>query len=196
MGRPKYQDGDTKARARIEGAFWALLAEDSYDKITVSTIVKRAKVNRNTFYYHFEDIRDLALQAVSETFLDPRFATVVMSQLGMNNEVAQILDDVPDIAERLGKITLIAGSHSPTELKNILKEQIRSIWYAVFQIDYDALEERDRLAIEYVLGGILSLLAYKADVNPAMSFSDVSAAGIDRQAATLLRQMSAQQHRA
>lgn len=120
MGRPKYQDGDTKARACIEGAFWALLAEGPYDKITVSTIVKRAKVNRNTFYYHFEDIRDLALQAVSETFLDPRFATVVMSQLGTDNEVAQILGDVPDIAERLSKITLIAGSHSPTELKNIL----------------------------------------------------------------------------
>lgn len=75
-------------------------------------------------------------------------------------------------------------------------EPSRSIWCAVFQIDYDALEERDRLAIEYMLGGILSLLAYKADVNPAMSFSDVSAAGIDRQAAILLKQMSAQQHRA
>lgn len=32
-----------------------------YDKITISNIVKNCNINRNTFYYHFSDIRELIL---------------------------------------------------------------------------------------------------------------------------------------
>jgi AcrR family transcriptional regulator len=33
----------------------------SYDKITISDIVKNCGINRNTFYYHFADIKELIL---------------------------------------------------------------------------------------------------------------------------------------
>lgn len=41
-------------------AFWALLGEKPYNKITVQDIVDRCEVNRNTFYYHFQDIPSMA----------------------------------------------------------------------------------------------------------------------------------------
>ncbi|MGN0350643.1 MAG: TetR/AcrR family transcriptional regulator C-terminal domain-containing protein [Roseburia sp.] len=43
-------------QAAIKDAFWQLLEEKPYNKITVKDIVERCQVNRNTFYYHFHDI--------------------------------------------------------------------------------------------------------------------------------------------
>ena len=43
----------------IAEAFWQLLEEKPYSKITVKNIVERCEINRNTFYYHFHDIPDL-----------------------------------------------------------------------------------------------------------------------------------------
>ncbi len=40
----------------LSNAFLALLEEKPYNKITVNNIVDRCHVNRNTFYYHFQDI--------------------------------------------------------------------------------------------------------------------------------------------
>lgn len=37
-------------------AFEKLMAEKPYPDITISEIVNRAEVNRNTFYYHFKDL--------------------------------------------------------------------------------------------------------------------------------------------
>lgn len=46
-------------RKAIMEAFIRLLNERSYDKIKVKDIVEECGINRNTFYYHFEDIRAL-----------------------------------------------------------------------------------------------------------------------------------------
>lgn len=39
--------------------FMELLKEKSFDKITVKEIIEGAEINRNTFYYHYQDIYDL-----------------------------------------------------------------------------------------------------------------------------------------
>ena len=48
----------------LTDAFWQLLGEKVYKKITVKDIVDLCQVNRNTFYYHFEGIPSLLEQAV------------------------------------------------------------------------------------------------------------------------------------
>ena len=48
-----------RTKAAIIEAFWQLLEEKSYSKITVKDIVGRCQINRNTFYYHFYDIPEL-----------------------------------------------------------------------------------------------------------------------------------------
>lgn len=52
----------------INNAFWALLEEKPYNKITISDIVKKCNVGRNTFYYHFKDIHDLEKYSVNEWY--------------------------------------------------------------------------------------------------------------------------------
>lgn len=48
-----------RTKDAIIDAFWLLLEEKPYSKITVKDIVDRCQINRNTFYYHFHDIPDL-----------------------------------------------------------------------------------------------------------------------------------------
>ena len=49
-----------RTKHAIVATFWQLLEEKTYNKITVQDIVDRCHVNRNTFYYHFQDIPSLA----------------------------------------------------------------------------------------------------------------------------------------
>ncbi len=50
-------------KTAIKEAFMTLLNKKPFDKITVKEIVEECGINRNTFYYHYEDIYDL-LQSV------------------------------------------------------------------------------------------------------------------------------------
>ena len=50
----------------LSETFWQLLEEMPYSRITVKEIVDRCHVNRNTFYYHFQDIPALAEATMQE----------------------------------------------------------------------------------------------------------------------------------
>lgn len=50
---------ETNARQRIINAYLDSLRTKKYDRITVSSVIRKANVNRSTFYRHFLDIYDL-----------------------------------------------------------------------------------------------------------------------------------------
>jgi len=52
----------------ITEAFMKLLAVRSFNKMTVSAIVRKAGISRSTFYLHFQDIIDLLDQMTSQIF--------------------------------------------------------------------------------------------------------------------------------
>ena len=51
----------------IQKAFIKLLNERPMNQITVRTIVDECGINRNSFYYHFRDISDLAIELIEST---------------------------------------------------------------------------------------------------------------------------------
>ena len=52
----------------LYGAFFKLLADRPYKKITVSDVTQECGINRMTFYYHFKDLNDLVERAFEERF--------------------------------------------------------------------------------------------------------------------------------
>ena len=48
-----------RTQAIIMQAFMDLLARKSVDKITVKDVIEEADINRNTFYYYYENIPSL-----------------------------------------------------------------------------------------------------------------------------------------
>lgn len=63
MARPKKSERDEMATVKIENAFWALLETERYSALTVLRVSQEAGINRNSFYYHYRDINDLAYKA-------------------------------------------------------------------------------------------------------------------------------------
>lgn len=55
----KYAITSLNTKKTLANSLKKLMKTKSLSKITVSEIIKDCKVNRNTFYYHFEDIYDL-----------------------------------------------------------------------------------------------------------------------------------------
>jgi len=55
-----------RTKKAIIDVFWQLLEEKPYSKITVQSIVEHCQVNRNTFYYHFQDIPTLVECSIQE----------------------------------------------------------------------------------------------------------------------------------
>ena len=56
MPRPRRDSEVLPAKDRLENAFWELLSEREYNKITVTDIVRTADVNSNSFYDHFSGL--------------------------------------------------------------------------------------------------------------------------------------------
>lgn len=55
-----------RTKSIIMDAFWQLLEEKPYNKISVKDIVDRCDLNRNTFYYHFHDIPELLESSIQK----------------------------------------------------------------------------------------------------------------------------------
>ncbi len=57
-----------KTKSAIRDAFFDLVEEKGFEKVTVQMIADRAFIGKTTFYYHYEDKYDLA-QKISEEFI-------------------------------------------------------------------------------------------------------------------------------
>ena len=62
--------GVIQTKKMIKDTFWEILEEKPYNKITVQDIVNRCHVNRNTYYYHFQDIPTLMTDSIEDWMMD------------------------------------------------------------------------------------------------------------------------------
>ncbi len=92
-------------RAAIINAFWQLLDEKPYNKITVKNIVERCQVNRNTFYYHFHDIPELL-----ETMIKERADAIIHTHYKLGSPLDCILPLIQYSTERKNAILHIYHS--------------------------------------------------------------------------------------
>ena len=65
MEKKEYRSA-IRSRKLIRQAFYEILKEKSFEKITVTDIVKRAEVNRSTFYAHYPDVMGIVEEIQGE----------------------------------------------------------------------------------------------------------------------------------
>ena len=67
MAKAEYRSA-IRSRKLINTALADLLQEKPLDKITVTDVVRRAEINRGTFYAHYSDIQDVINHLIAQTF--------------------------------------------------------------------------------------------------------------------------------
>ena len=83
MAAKKEYRSAIRSRKMIRQAFLELLKEKSFEKITVTDIVKRADINRSTFYAHYPDVMGLLdeIQMEIVTFFEQYLKKVSFTDL-------------------------------------------------------------------------------------------------------------------
>lgn len=71
MAKAEYRSA-IRSRKLINAALADLLNEKPLDKITVTDVVRRAEINRGTFYAHYADIPDVINHLIHQTFSNIR----------------------------------------------------------------------------------------------------------------------------
>lgn len=161
MPRPRRDSEILPAKDRLENAFWELLSEREYNKITVTDIVRTADVNRNSFYYHFSGLPELADSAILHAVEDTPMPGVPGRDFNPDTEwrkhVTALLRDTEQ-RQRLDRLALLAGPHSSPELVSSLKEFGRLTMISVLGLDADSLDLKTDLMLDFTVGGMLAVL--------------------------------------
>lgn len=169
MPRPRYERGQRTARDRLIETFWGMIATTPYEKVSVRALVRESGVNKNTFYYHFDGVADLARQATGDA-LDPAFLAEMLAH--MRGGPAPNPLSRPDFQGRFERVRTIARAKGTPELQDMLKRAIAERWGEAAGFDPTSLDPRRALALEFALGGVVAVLAHdgtEALPDPAVS---------------------------
>lgn len=177
MPRPRRDSEILPAKERMENTFWDILAQREYRKITVTDIVKEAEVNRNSFYYHFSDLSELADSAILHEV--ERIPLVNMLETTQERDILSILDTkIDEVSEvkqrwrrramialsdpaqqqRFQRIALVAGPHGSQELTDSLRDFSRLSLFAAMKLDPENVTLRTDLMVDFTVGGMIAIL--------------------------------------
>ncbi|WP_407452196.1 TetR/AcrR family transcriptional regulator [Bifidobacterium pullorum] len=172
MSRPRHDSELTPAKERMENAFWALLEDREYRKITVTDIVREAQVNRNSFYYHYGSLNELADTAILQEVENTSIAQLV-DETTDDHGIPSMDDNAvrehwhksisaalnsPEHRTRLNHLALLAGPHSSPELMDSLRDFTRMTLFTALKLDESDMTLRSDLYIDFAVGGILAIL--------------------------------------
>ncbi|MBT1173992.1 TetR/AcrR family transcriptional regulator [Bifidobacterium sp. LC6] len=176
MPRPRHDSEILPAKDRMENAFWELLADRDYRKITVTDIVREAGVNRNSFYYHFASLPELAdsaiMHQVEATPINQPPNPDRDPEEQWSQRVTALLSD-PEQRQRLDRLALLAGPHSTVELAESLRDFARLQMISMLQKDPNHLDFRTDLMVEFSVGGLLSVLQRWPELSGSIELKDL-----------------------
>lgn len=159
MGEKKEYRSAVRSRKLIRRAFMELLKEKSFEKITVTDIVKAAEINRSTFYAHYPDvlglIEEIQIEVVDYTqkvlegidfkdFLEnPKpLLKEIVKMTEENNELYRLLADSNIAVKQL------------TSIKNILIERTLKTIEIPGVVDNSFEKE---FIVRFFMGGVVDI---------------------------------------
>lgn len=159
----------------MKDTFWEILEEKPYNKITVQDIVDRCHVNRNTFYYHFQDIPMLMIDSIEDWMND-----VIQKYAALESPVDCLTYMAQECMERRKAfLHLFCSVHKDvflTRLNGMVGNLIRTYIDRIGTYDHISKDEKDTLIRCYkcvLIGSILDWLEEGASYNLADLYKEM-----------------------
>ena len=127
----------------------------TYSDLTVADICRDAGLNKNSFYYHFSNLDDMAISLIRSSS-DDRFAMFVLRSA--TEEDISMPEDIHR-SEQYRHICLIAGENSSPWLAAALRESVINVWFRILGYDDADIPRSLYIASVFAVNGILAVLA-------------------------------------
>ena len=159
MAEKKEYRSAIRSRKLIRQAFFELLKEKDFEKITVTDIVKKADVNRSTFYAHYPDVLGV-IEEIQEEIIE--YTQTSMNEMdfkdGLNNPMPHLKHIVKLVEENNELYRLLMtsaiGMKQMEKIKGILIDRtIETLKMPEEQISQKELE----FTIRFFMSGIMAL---------------------------------------
>ena len=162
MARPAYDNSQLTAKARLKESFWKLLSETNYSHFTVKKLSALAQVNPNTFYYHYNTMDDLALDALNDEKLY-EITSIIRTKILSDNQISlgEALEYIV-INERWKRIRLFIISDS-TILQQHFYNTMEQFWLSLIGVPKENLSEADYLDFTFILHGAISIIKMQTE---------------------------------
>ncbi len=154
---PKMDIRVQKTKERLKSTLLALLQEKSIDRISISEMCRKSGINRNTFYQHYRDIRDL-LSEVEGEFMESLFSVFTIN----GDSIKSVRDLMLVLLETIKQnqdmcLLLFSENGDKNFLRNILMFALPSAvenWVKEL-----GMNEKDATVLYYyVMGGAVNVI--------------------------------------
>ena len=192
MPRPKQCAYEDSAKGKIESAFWTILEDEGFNSVTMLRLAQKSSLNRNTIYYHFDNVQEISLFAFNNIFTyetGQMFINVILSDCSISSSV---LKD-SELRSVIKKIHLFAKSGSPL-LTAIVKESLKKAWFSYVGIFVETLTTSDKMQIEYIVSGFTSVIGNSEFIKNFSVLKTLPDCLIGKAAINTLREIAARQH--
>ena len=127
-------------REAIKATFIRLLEERQFSDITVKSIVEECGVNRNSFYYHFQDLPSLLEEIIREE------SDAVIKKYSSVNSIVECFDAIEEFASNRKK----------------------AIMHIYRSVSRDVFERYLMKTSEYFLSRYIDALAESGEIDPSL----------------------------
>lgn len=192
MGRPK--SDEKTAPEKMQDAFWKLLEQKPYAQITISDVTRASGLNRSAFYYHYNNVPELADDAIAAMYEKQGVITLItrLIRASEDPEVLQAYDDFitrPEYQSTVHKMSLIAGPHGSAGLSRQLKDYIIGAWITLFKLDKAKLDAGQQLVLEFASSGILGLFGKTSSIFTAQGIESIKRSPLPETISRLLNSL-------
>ncbi|MEG0303245.1 TetR/AcrR family transcriptional regulator [Gordonibacter sp.] len=169
MARPRKNE-ESPVEERLEKAFWSLVETLPLERITVGALAERAGCNRSTFYYYYRDVYDL-LDRIIEANMPQEIPALMFSHIVGGADSADFDVVVPQAQPKIDNLCVLLNSGASTYATKRIKDTVIELWKKVFGLDAASCDEA-RLVFEFVVNGLLGVMAYRAETGMAVSIAE------------------------
>ena len=156
MQKQEYKNS-IQSKKKLASAYLELLIEDS-EKLNVTEIVKKAELNRGTFYLHFQNVKSVEKYIENELAKNFKELELDFRQVQIDKTPETILNKLNEILLKdLDFYRLFIRASSVTNLMETIKKSLLISISNNFKVmRYVMNYERFKTVVQYIAGGAIN----------------------------------------